>query len=300
MAYCAPLHDRWIRRAAPLLVLVACGGASPSNLSSENTAATGGAAGTAGKAPSEPVLETMLPERLAGALCAAMFKCTCDGALEHYGTEAECRRQLEREFAGAQNAAQQAGYTYSGDCAAEYVDLWGVANCAPYDTGNPCGSPGPRCSIYAGDARGGCVFLTSGPSYFSESCQSGYRCTYELPWCAPGPVPTRCMPVPTPTPARLGDPCPANLNCGCGSYCGDDGVCVAYGQPGDACPDRLCDRSSSYCDVRTGRCAAARLVGGACSGIECRLGLYCGPDDTCIPTGEPSVCSATWALRVVW
>jgi hypothetical protein len=47
MVYRARLHDRWFRRAAPLLVAVACEGASPSSLSSENTA-VGGAAGTAG------------------------------------------------------------------------------------------------------------------------------------------------------------------------------------------------------------------------------------------------------------
>jgi hypothetical protein len=41
-------HDRWIRRAAPLLVVVACGGWGPACILSENSAAVGGAAGTAG------------------------------------------------------------------------------------------------------------------------------------------------------------------------------------------------------------------------------------------------------------
>jgi hypothetical protein len=48
VVYRARLHARWIRRAAPLLVVAACGGASPSCFTSENTAAVGGAAGTAG------------------------------------------------------------------------------------------------------------------------------------------------------------------------------------------------------------------------------------------------------------
>jgi hypothetical protein len=64
MVYRARLHDRWIRRAVPLLVVVACEGASPSSISLENTAAMGGTAGTAGNGASAA----------AGSACESVYE----------------------------------------------------------------------------------------------------------------------------------------------------------------------------------------------------------------------------------
>jgi hypothetical protein len=57
MVYHARPHDRWIRRAAPLLVVVACEEVGPTVSSLENSTAVGGAAGTAGSACESPYEE---------------------------------------------------------------------------------------------------------------------------------------------------------------------------------------------------------------------------------------------------
>ena len=265
--------------------------------------------------PSEPPAEPLLAERLAAGLCAAMVECACPEVFENFATEAQCRNELEQEFATAQRKAQQAGYTYDGECAASFIDLWRDSDCASLQVLlDSCSSP-PSCSIYSGAALGTCV-----PSnYLSTACPQGYVCAVATPWEATGPAPSSCQSIAEPTmlgvrldhfgvqiggasSPKPGDSCPPPYrNCGCGSYCSDDGVCVAYGHPGDACrSDRPCDHLSSYCDTSTGRCAARRSFGEPCSGIECGSGLYCGPMDICVPGVGPGVCEPQWVRKFDW
>ncbi len=230
-------------RLAPLLLLIACSGASPPD-------DTGSAV---------PPTATDYCEVTVDLFCPFYTRCGWTAAQ----SDAECRTS----FLETCNAVYEPRWAALAQANQLQLDPAGLAACEAHLQTLECGAQqnelqGPCASIWDGlvAAGGGC-----GIGLESYVCDDSSVCVLDLSFCG------TCVPK-----AADGDACDTETKCGLESDC-VDGTCVARARLGEACDDTVPCYVGAQCEA--GVCTDDVRVG---VGDDCGAGVDCPYTSSCV------------------
>ncbi len=240
-----------------------------------------------------PIAEADAAARIAEAHCEQLTACTCDE--RPFTSVTACIEEVRGELEAEAQAAQAAGWSYDGACAASIIadiEALGCSNEPPQIDAQSCQS---QCFVYAGteplDAE--CTGHNGGYLMPTAACEQGLHCQDYA-----GGEPYAVCEDACSGKAVVGEGanCGADIaTCAEGFWCSQFG-CTAKGAVGENCGEQLdtCG-PGAVCEIQQdpGLCIPSIPEGGACmTGFD----NHCDPyenlrcvEDECVPE-EPWIC----------